>query len=399
MELSSFFQDLRYAFRQSVEHPGITAVAVLCLGLGIGANAAIFSVVNAVLLRQLPLKEPDRLVVMWEQDTEHNKPLIEVSFLNFLDWRAQNHVFEEMAAFGSVNWDYVLRGTGEPYPVEYAGVSTSFFRTLGVDALLGRTFVEEEDQPGAGRVVVLSHGLWERRFGADPHVVGRNITLSGATFTVVGVMPREFQFPGGAELWTPVGRDLAEVVRRNKFSAETERWLGVLYVIGRLKPGLAAEEARPEMDAIVQRLGETYGMTSRTSVVMKPFVGHFLGASTRPALFALWGAVGLVLLIACANVASLLLVRALSRRRELAIRLALGASRGRILSQLFAESGLLALAGGACGFALRRQVLYRAGHRGCARRGHRGREPGPAPLARRESGWKAAVDMGSEMGP
>ena len=331
--METLWQDLRYGVRSLLKTPGFTALAVLMLALGIGANTAIFSVVNAVLLRPLPFENQERLVMMWEAESDN--PLIEVSYPNFRDWREQSQLFEDMTALGSANWPKVLKTDADPIAVAYRGVSVSFFETLGITPHLGRTFEPGEDLPGASPVVVVSHAFWERRLQGDVEIVGKSVNLSGAPHTVIGVMPTGFQYPKGVELWGLVGPELAD-----------QRDLGVLYVIGRLKPGVAPGQAKAEVASIVSRLATEYQTAPDTrGAAITPLTDHFLGTETRPALLALWGAVALVLLTACANVASLFLVRTVARRKEIAVRLAMGAGRLRIARQLLTESVLLGLAG------------------------------------------------------
>ena len=316
--------------------------------LGIGATTTIFSVLHAVVLRPFPFERQDELVMIWEQD--ESARLLEVSFPNYRDWRRQAQSFADMAAIGSVNWSFTTTINGEPESVSYAAVSTSFFETLGVRPLLGRTFLSDEDEPDAERVLVISHGLWQRNFGLDPHAVGRSIRMtegeSSELYTVVGVMPQAFQFPNGADAWAPAGRRLADVARTQSFDPVRERLFGVLYVIGRLEPAVKLEQARSELDTIIPALNVTYfgGRESGRSV-MTPLTDYPMGRG-RTALFALSGAVGLILLIACANVAGLSMARAVTRERELAVRVALGASRVRLMRQAFVDAGLLGAVGG-----------------------------------------------------
>lgn len=355
--LDALCQDIRYGVRGLRRSPGNTTVAVLTLALGLGATTTTFSIVDAVLLRPLPFVDQERLVIVWEKDEAGGKPLIEVSFPNYLDWQRETTSFDSLAAIGSVNWGSDVVGVQEPYSVSVGAVSTSFFETLGVSAAHGRTFLPEEDLPDAGRVVVVSHGLWQERLNADRGVVGRAMIFEGETgpqsFTIVGVMPREFDFPRGADVWMPVGRILSDIARQNGFSPQDERGLGVLYVIGRLGRRVPIEQATADLDTIVPSLHVAhFGSGEQRRVVVTPLVEHIFGA-TQPALLMLHGAVVFFLLIACANVAGLLIVKSIARGRELAVRQALGASRGRLARHHLVEGGLIA-AGGAlagCAFA------------------------------------------------
>ncbi len=343
--MENLFQDLRYGIRVLLRKPGFTAIAVIALSLGIGANTAIFSAVNAILLRPLPYHEAERLVWLWEQNLASDIQEESISFPNFSDYREQNHVFEDVAAF--TRWRPVLTTDGEPERILAEQVSASLFSVLRVEAAAGRTFFPEEDQPGKNNVVVLSHGLWERRFGSDKDVIGKTITLNGNPHTVVGVMPGDFRHPAPdarrpTELWTPLGMDASRVHRR----------LDILNVIARLKPGVSTEQARAEMETISARLDRQYPDTNAGWVVtIIPLHERFVG-DVRPAMLVLLGAVAFLLLIACANVANLLLVRSTVRHKEIAIRRALGATRGRLIRQFLTESLLLAVAGGLLGTLL-----------------------------------------------
>ncbi len=334
-------QDLHYGLRMLVKNPSFTIVAVLALALGIGANSAIFSVVNTVLLRPLPYKNPGRLVMLWEEATHLGFPKNTPSPANFIDWRAQNTVFEAMAAM--VERSFNLTGVGEPERFDGRRVSANLFDLLGVQPQLGRAFRAEEDKPGS-RVVILSNGLWQHRFGGDPRVIGQAVSLNGESYTVIGVMPGSFQFPTRRDqLCVPLAFDAKEAASRGNHFLE---------VIARMKPGVTLQQAQAEMSTIAARLAQQYPEENlRVGSVVTALQEQVVG-DIKPALLVVLGAVGFVLLIACANVANLLLARAAARQKEIALRLALGAGRSRLTRQFLTESVLLAVIGGAVGLLL-----------------------------------------------
>jgi predicted permease len=346
--MTGMAQDFRYALRQLRKSPGFTLVAVLTLALGIGANTTIFSVMNATILKPLSFLDPDRLVLVWQTFGKAPDDYNIVSAPNYWDFQRQNHVFEGMALFDSAGRGYNLSASGasrEPEQVSGLRVSASFFSVLGIQPFLGRTFLPEEEVGGKDHEVVLSYGLWQRRYGADRALVGKTIKVDGQDFTVVGVMPREFHWEfwsGHRQLWVPVGYTEGDKVRgSNSFIA-----------FARLKPGVTVAQARAEMAGLGTRLSQQYPSDdadmSATVVPMSKFGTEGL----RTTVVALLAAVGFVLLIACVNIANLLLARGAARQKEFALRQALGAAGSRIARQLLTESLLLALLGGTCGLVL-----------------------------------------------
>src|SRR5713226_8260409 len=349
--METLFKDIRYGIRSLLKHPGFTAIAVITLAVGIGANTAIFSVINAVLLRPLPYREPDRLVTIWEESPERGMYQMPVSFANLRDWVDQNHTFEQISAYTFTNLN--LSGTGEPARLGAVRSSANLFPLVGAAPLLGRAFLPEEEKEGANRVVILGHALWQSRFGSDSGIVGRSLTLNNQSYTVVGVMPFSFQFPVVFGYLGKVLNDPIDLyVPLAATSKETRRGNYSFFAMGRLKPGVTIDQARAEMTTIEGRLAKQYpGENSDIGISLIPTHEQTV-KEIRPALLVLLGAVAFLLLIACANIANLLLARGASRQKEIAVRAALGASRWRVLRLFLTESVMLSLVGGGLGLLL-----------------------------------------------
>ena len=339
--MRTLWQDLRYGIRMLLKRPGFAALAALTLAVGIGANTAIFSVVNAVILRPLPYADPDRLLLIRETKLPQF-PEFAIAPGNFLDWQSQNEAFEQTEAFRT--FFYNLTGEGEPERLRASRITAGMFAMLGAQPTLGRDFLAEEDRPGSDGVAILSYGLWQRRFGGNPQIVGQQMTLNGRGYTVIGVMPATLRFlDRNAELWTPMA--FTEQDRQNHGGH-------FISAVARLKPGITLEQAQSNLSTIAARLEQQYPSSNAGwGVKLTPLFEAAVG-QMRPTLLVLLGAVALVLLIACANVANLLLARASSRHKEIAIRSAMGAGRWRIVRQLLTESLVLAIVGGALGVLL-----------------------------------------------
>jgi putative ABC transport system permease protein len=333
--------DVRYAIRSLLKRPGFTLIAVATLALGIGANSVIFSAINALLLKPLPIPDQDRVVAVWDKNVSRGVERNEATMANYLDWKSQNQSFEHLGLYRW--WSANLTGLETPERLQGFLVTSSFFDVTNVKPIMGRTFLEEENRPGKDAVVVLTHGLWQRRFGSDPNIVNKTVTMNGVVRTVVGIMPPRFNYPKGAEAYAPIALT-PELMRNREFHT--------YLVVGRLKPGVTLQNAQADLDTIAGRLEKQYpesntGLGANIFPIVADTVRLY-----QTALWVLMGAVGFVLLIACANVANLMLARASGRQKEIALRSALGASRWRILRQLMTESLIVALIGGVLGVAL-----------------------------------------------
>lgn len=341
-------QDIRYAVRMLVRNPGFALVAVLALALGIGPNSAIFSVVSAVLLRPLPIRDPDRVVSVWETNAKIGLPQIPASEANYLDWKQQSQAFEQMAtAFALPEYGLNVAAGREPERVPAGKASAAFFDVLGVKPVLGRGFLPEEDRAGGPGAALVSHGFWQRKLDSDPAAVGRRIIIDGVSRTVVGVLPEDLQMFGRIDVWIPVAMDPHSTQRSNR------SW----GVFARLKPGVSVQQAQAEMNGIANRLARQYPEADEGWGVVVVPLPKLVGGFLAPPLMCLLGAVGLLLLLACANVANLLLAKAAGRQKEIAVRVALGAGRLRVVRQLLTESVILAFAGGAFGLLLARWCI------------------------------------------
>ncbi|MEY2585624.1 MAG: hypothetical protein QOD80_1650 [Verrucomicrobiota bacterium] len=339
--MNTLLQDIRYGLRMLLKYKGFTAVAIMALGLGIGANTAIFSLVNGVLLRPLPFPDAERIIYFEGKNPQAGITDSNISFLDFTDWSQQTELFKSTAAFWTGNANLGADGA-EPERVPRAGVTSGFFSVLGVQPVLGRTFVPDDDKPGTISVAIISHGLWKRRFGSDPAIVGKQVQISSRPITVIGVMPSGFEFPEQTQIWVTSAVKVAEEPRDNR------SWSA----IARLNTGVDLKQAQTQVSAINAHLAKQFTETNKGWDVNLSTLHERLVREVKPSLLALLGAVGFVLLIACANVANLLLARSAARQKEIAIRAAMGASRGRVLRQMLTESVLLSAIGGIAGLLL-----------------------------------------------
>ncbi len=342
--MHTLWQDLRYGARILLKSPSVSIVVILALALGIGANTAIFSVINSVLLRPLPYDQADRLLFLNERSKVMDE--MSISYPNFTDWRNQNHVFEKIGVYNRDS--YNLTGSGDAERILTAQVSADLLSALRVNALIGRVFTNDEDKPGAAPVVVLSYGLWQRRFGGQTSILNQTLTLNGKSYTVIGVMPPGYAYPSRADMWVPIGQLTGDPNWQQRGNHPG------LYAVARLKPGVTKAQAQADMDNIAANLEKQYpDSNSGNGVRVRPMLEVYV-SDVRWTLWVLFGAVGFVLLIACANIANLLLARATARQKEMAIRAALGAGRWRIARQMLTESVLLAIVGGALGLLIAR---------------------------------------------
>jgi putative ABC transport system permease protein len=333
-------KDFKFALRSLLKQPGFTAVAVITLMLAIGVNTTIFSVVNAVLLRALPFRSPEQLVAVYKPPSGEGLPGL--AAYQYLAWHDKQTSFEDLGAYSEDSFN--LTGLGEPERITSAEVTTSFFNTLGVRPARGRTFAAEEDKPGANNVAIVSDGFWQRRYGRDEAIVGKSLTLNDKPYTIVGVMPAGFRFPGDYEIWLPLALDPAKEFQGEYFS--------IVEVVGRLKPGVSAQTAQNELNLIARNAAaEVKDPSTLASIEVGP-LHQQLVSGVRLTVLLLWGAVGLVMLLACVNVAGLMISRTLARQREMAVRAAVGARRWQLIRQLLTESVVLGLAGGVLGLLI-----------------------------------------------